>query len=199
MWLVQGEEKHKLGQTRPQDCCSPIFAKDVGWQGLNPLTDCQAPIACLDSLDRVTPDHIAETRNAIFFRPCFPSKCGTFYTLTSINVVLGVVRMPHAIFRHTTALQQSYLHVRLLDLKKNAPCLSIFYTYFLQRWVGVIYPGDRGCFALTTPNALTDSLDSLTAWQLDVNRHLWSSPRTRAACEVGPRFSIIFSDNVGCR
>ena len=93
------------------------------------MTDCQAPIACLDSLDRVTPDHIAETRNANFFRPCFPSKCGTFYTLTSINVVLGVVRMLHAIFRHTTALQQSYLHVRLLDLKKNAPCLSIFYTY----------------------------------------------------------------------
>ena len=57
--------------------------KDVGWQGLNLLTDCQAPIACLDSLDRVTPDHIAETRNANFFRPCFPSKCGTFYTLTS--------------------------------------------------------------------------------------------------------------------
>ena len=36
---------------------------------------------------------------------------------------------------------------------------------FLQRWVGVIYPGDRGCFVLTTPNALTDSLDSLTAWR----------------------------------
>ena len=25
MWLVQGEEEHKLGQIRPQDCCcSPI-------------------------------------------------------------------------------------------------------------------------------------------------------------------------------
>ena len=34
---------------------------------------------------------------------------------------------------------------------------------FLQRWVGVIYPGDRGCFVLTTPNALTDILDSLTS------------------------------------
>ena len=64
--------------------------------------------------------------------------------------------MLHAIFRHTTAIQQqSYLHVRLLDLKKNAPCLS--------RTPRVIYPGDRGCFVLTTPNALSDSLDSLTA------------------------------------
>ena len=26
-----------------------------------------------------------------------------------------------------------------------------------------------------------------------------SSPRARAACDVGPRFSIIFSDNAGCR
>ena len=26
MWLVQGKEEPKLGQTRPQDCCSPIFA-----------------------------------------------------------------------------------------------------------------------------------------------------------------------------
>ena len=26
MWLVQGKGKHKLGQTRPQDCCSTIFA-----------------------------------------------------------------------------------------------------------------------------------------------------------------------------
>ena len=43
---------------------------------MNPLTDCQAPTACLDSLDRVTPDHIAETRNAIFFRPCFVVPAG---------------------------------------------------------------------------------------------------------------------------
>ena len=69
--------------------------------------------------------------------------------------------MLHAIFRHTTALQQSYLHVRLLDLKKNAPRLKK--EGFLQRWVSVTYPGDRGCFVLTTPNALTDSLDSLTS------------------------------------
>ena len=26
IWLVQGKEEHKLGQTRSQDCCSPIFA-----------------------------------------------------------------------------------------------------------------------------------------------------------------------------
>ena len=49
--------------------CTPVRSKDVGWQGLNPLTKLSS--ACLDSLDRVTPDHIAETRNAIFFSAMF--------------------------------------------------------------------------------------------------------------------------------
>ena len=56
--------------------CTPVRSKDVGLTGFEPLDKLSS--ACLDSLDRVTPDHIAETRNAIFFRPCFPSKCGTY-------------------------------------------------------------------------------------------------------------------------
>ena len=50
--------------------------------------------------------------------------------------------MLHAIFRHTTALQQSYLHVRLLDLKKNAPCLSIFHSGLPP--LGVLYASSIG-------------------------------------------------------
>ena len=29
MWTVQGKEEHKLGQTCPEDCCSPIFAPNT--------------------------------------------------------------------------------------------------------------------------------------------------------------------------
>ena len=45
---------------------------------------------------------------------------------------------------------------------------------FQQIHEGVIPPRDRGWFVETAPNPSTDSLDSSTARQLAVNRHLCS-------------------------
>ena len=33
MWVVQGEEEHKLGQTRPQDCCSEGYPMRISSPG----------------------------------------------------------------------------------------------------------------------------------------------------------------------